>query len=525
MPPGSNPKERDPRAYLEDLVRSSSDAIVAKTLDGIITGWNPAAERIFGFSAAEAIGRPMLDFIPDDRKAEEAEILARVARGERIEPFETMRLRKDGGLVDVSVSVSPILDGQGRVVGASKIARDISERKRFEARLLATIQELQDIKNALDEHSIVAITDPRGKITYVNDKFCSISKFSRDELIGQDHRIINSGYHSKEFFRNLWETIGAGRTWHGEICNRAKDGSIYWVDTTIFPRLGPTGKPAQYIAIRTDISKRKEDEITLQVYAEDLAEKNQELGAIIYTVSHDLRSPLVNVQGFGRQLARACEKIQAAFEGSKGKAVTLDDVRPQLEVTIPQALRFISAGVNKMEALLSGLLRYSRLGRETLTIARLDMNAILAEVVASTKFQIEAAGAELAVGLLPDCMGDAVQVSQVFSNLIDNAIKYRHPDRKPRISIQGRGREGQAVFTVTDNGLGIAPEHQAKVFEIFHRLNPDGPAGEGLGLSIAQRILTRQKGRLWIESDGQNGSTFYVSLPSPPPGVSTQRTA
>jgi len=246
----------------------------------------------------------------------------------------------------------------------------------------------------------------------------------------------------------------------------------------------------------------------------DLAQKNKELEQIVYVTSHDLRSPLVNVQGFTKELDYSLKDLASAVNSEDVPADVKEKVAFILEEEIPEAMQYIHTSTSKMDSLLSGLLRLSRLGRAALTIKKLDMDGLISDVTSAFEFQVKEAGVKLEISQLPPCKGDATQINQVFSNLLSNAMKYLAPARPGIIKISGYKENEQSVYCVEDNGIGIAQQHQEKIFEIFHQLEPDTSAGEGLGLTIVSRILDRHSGKIWLESEPGKGSKFFISLPT-----------
>jgi len=439
------------------IVKNSVDAIIGKSLEGIVTSWNPGAEKIFGYSEAEMIGQSINRLVPAEHQCEEKEILARLGRGETIDHFETTRSHKDGRLIQVSVTVSPIVDMSGRVIGASKVARDITERKKAEAALAAALQRMNEFKTALDQHAIVAITDPQGKITYVNDQFCQVSKYRREELIGQDHRIVNSGFHPKDFFHGMWATIGRGEIWRGEIKNRAKDGSYYWVDTALVPFLDEHGKPRQYMAIRVVITATK-------LAQEDLARSNRDLEQFAYVASHDLQEPL-------RAVAGCLQILQRRYEG-------------KLDAGATELIGHSVDGAYRMQSLIEGLLAFSRVGTAGGAIENIDTESSLEVALKNLATAIKESGATITHTPLPRLRADASQLTLVFQNLIGNALKFRGP-AAPLIQIRAEHLGDGWILSVQDNGIGIEAKFFDRIFVIFQRLHTRTEfPGTGLGLAI-----------------------------------------
>ena len=246
--------------------------------------------------------------------------------------------------------------------------------------------------------------------------------------------------------------------------------------------------------------------------AAELARKHRELESVLYAASHDLRSPLVNIQGFGKRLEISCKQLGGLLDRPDVPDTLREQSAPMIHEQIPKSMGFIHASIARMEAIIGGMLAISRLGRVVLRLENLDMNRLLTLCLASMKFQIEESGAIIDMkSPLPDCQGDSTLLSQVFSNLLDNAVKYRASERRLNISISGVIEDGMAIYCVADNGIGITLQQCERIWELFCRLNPNGPVpGEGLGLNLVRRIVERHGGRVWVESSGSSSNDASV---------------
>ena len=341
-------------------------------------------------------------------------------------------------------------------------------------------KDLADVNFALDHSAIVATTDTRGTITYINQKFCDISGYSRAELLGQDHRLVNSAYHPKEFIRNLWVTIANGRIWRGEIRNRAKDGSIYWVDTTIVPFLDERGKPYQYMAIRYEITDRKRSEDRLREQ-EALAR----LGQMAAVVAHEVKNPIAGIRG-ALQVIGSRMAADARDKPVIGEIIARLDALNRIvhDLLVFARPRELKAEPTDLKTLVAS------------TIDHLKRDPALAGIV------IELAGNSAVV------KADAEQLQLAFQNVLMNAAQAMGAQGRVRIAIARD--DGCWSIAMADSGPGMPPEVREKAFEPFFTTKS---RGTGLGLAIAKRVVEAHGGRLTIDTPTSGGTVVTVSLP------------
>lgn len=263
-----------------------------------------------------------------------------------------------------------------------------------------------------------------------------------------------------------------------------------------------------------DIEERKKAERDKEIMLRELEAKTKEMESIVYVSSHDLRSPLVNVLGFSQRLEKLSLEINEKIQRASDLITLKNDLLPLLNERMPSMIRFIQSSGKKMDTLINGLLKLSRTGRVPLNMETIDMKNMIQTILDSHEFMIDKIGAKVILEELPPCEGDYGQVNQIFSNLIDNALKYAEPQRQLVIKISGSLEGGhKVIYKVQDTGKGIPKDHQDKIWNLFHRLDPLGPVqGEGIGLTLTHKIAERHGGKMWVESEPGLGSTFFVEL-------------
>jgi len=476
------------QALLAAIVASSHDAIVSKTLDGIVTTWNAGAERMFGYAAEEMVGQPILRLIPLELHDEEARILQRLRAGERIEHYETVRLTKQGNRVPVSLTISPVRDAKGRIVGASKIARDISEQKR--------LSELQQRMAAIVESSADAIIskDLNGIIRSWNSGAERIFGYTADEIIGQHISTIAAPDRIDEIPGILARISRGERVDHFETKRKTKDGKILTVSLSVSPIRDAAGIVIGASKVARDVTDRVRQDQALREANAALSRANADLQQFADSASHDLQEPL-------RMVAAYSDLLQKRFGG-------------QLGPTGEEYIRRTVQGAMRMETLLRDLRTYTQVSMEEPEPSEdVDAEEVLIKALANLEVSIKESGAAISKTALPRIRMYEFQLQQIFQNLIGNAIRYRSND-PPRINIAAVRKGAEWIISVQDNGIGIAPEFREQIFGIFKRLHnrADYP-GTGMGLAICQRIIERIGGRIWVESEPGRGSTFFFAVP------------
>ncbi len=524
--------------HLQSVLDNVADAIITIDERGVVRSFNRAAENSFGYAAREVIGRNISMLMPEPHRGQHDAYLRRYF--ETGVPHvigirrEVEGQRKDGTLFPVSLGVS-ILEHNDRPMFIGLI-HDITETKRIEHELQAgqerasqALDALKQQKFALDQHAIVAITDVQGRIIYANDKFCQISGYSREELMGRDHAMLNSGYHPHGFFKRMYRTVARGDTWHDEICNRNKDGRLYWVATTIVPFMGADGKPEQYIAIRSDITERKRAETDLLKHrdhlqtmileqtrdlrlAKDAAERaNQAKSEFLANMSHELRTPMHAILSFSelgesRISTAPPDKLQGYFQ------------------------RIHSSGARLLD-LLNDLLDLSKLeaGKMTLDLQPHSLFKLAEESV--TEFGVLATAQQLRLTLEPcpfdtTTQVDAKRFGQVVRNLLSNAIKFTPAGGTVTVHFEAatlprgrragdRGLEPAIALEVCDSGVGIPETELESVFDKFVQSSKtkNSAGGTGLGLAICKEMVEAHRGTIMARNNPEGGSTFTVTLP------------
>ncbi len=499
-------REEELRAQLAAIVEGSDDAIISKTLDGVIRTWNAGAQRMFGYTAEEVVGKPVTILIPLDRMDEEATILARLRRGERIEHYETVRVRKDGRTFHVSLTVSPIKDAAGTTIGASKIARDITLRRQMEMALRESEGRLRAVVEASPE--CVKIVDPDGGLVFMNpagigmieaDAFASVKGACVFNLVAPEHR-------PEWLQRHARVCDGEKLSWEFEIIGIR--GTRRWMETHAVPLSLTDGRIGQ-LAVTRDVTARKTAEVERErlLEAERAARAHAERVSVVKdeflaTLSHELRTPLNAILGW-------TQILRASTAGT-------DNVDSDLA----EGLEVIERNTRVQAQLIEDLLDMSRIvsGKIRLDVQQVDLQDVVKAAVASVRHAADAKGIRLQVVIDPlpgPVRGDPGRLQQCVWNLLSNSIKFTPKGGRVQVTLERVNSHIEVC--VIDDGEGINPEFLPHLFERFRQADASAArrhGGLGLGLSIVKQLVELHGGAVRARSPGEgSGAIFCVELP------------
>lgn len=506
---------------LRSIYHASTDGILLVNSDGIFDG-NEKSVKLLGVESVEQLhGQPVSVLVASQTdvgrtSTEVAQDLLEQALSFREPRCELMLKRADGTEFPAELMLSTFLYNAEQVVQIT--FRDISDRKLAEEWLQQMNQQLQvdlaarietekqiretsaylDVyRKIVDTHAIVAETDTTGTIVSVNEAFCKISGYSREELLGKNHRILNSGLHSPEMWRDMYRNVANGGIWHGEICNRAKNGRLYWVDTTIAPLFNENGKVRGYFAIRADITSLK----TAQTQAEAASRSKSEFLA---NMSHEIRTPMTAILGYTDLLAElgTCDHCKLSPQA----ALAIDTIKRNGEHLL---------------SIINDILDISKIEADKMTVEamRINLPTLIRETLTTMQVKSQAKGltltCELETSIPQSIVTDPTRLRQILVNLIGNAIKFtEHGSVVLKLSSPA-GQPGMLCFSVVDSGIGMNAEQKKRLFQAFEQADTSMTrrfGGTGLGLRISKRLAQMLGGDISVESELGSGSCFTLSI-------------
>jgi two-component system sensor kinase FixL len=472
------------------VLEACPDPVVVYDTEGKSTYVNPAFTAVFGWTPEERLGKK-LDYVPEENWAETEVMIDKVKAGESFSDVESRRYTKEGGVLDVSISAGIFLDGDGIPLGSVHILRNITKRKQVEAALRESEQRHRIFMEACPDP--VVVYDMEGRCTYTNPAFTAVFGWAPEERLGKKLDYVPEENWPET--QMMIEKVKAGESFSDVESRRyAKGGEIIDVSVSAGIYLNREGIPVGSVHILRDTTARKLAEERLKETMTELQRSNAELQQFAYVASHDLQEPLRKVQAFGDRL--------------KAKYAEVMDERGL------DYLERMQNAAKRMQSLINNLLTLSRITTKAQPFVQVNLADVMRGVVADLELHVERAGGRVEAGDMPTIDADPTQMRQLLQNLINNALKFHEPDKKPIVKIHSQLMNETCKITVEDNGIGFDEKYLDRIFAVFQRLHGRGQYdGTGVGLTICQKIAERHGGSITAKSTPGQGATFIVMLP------------